>query len=288
MVSYPYKTHRIALPGNCEIAYVDEGRGEQTILFIHGLANYAMVWQKNIEHLKHNYRCIAIDLPGNGLSGRNEHDFSIKFFAESVYAFIKAMGLKKLCIAGHSMGGQVAMTLLINHPECAEKLVLCAPAGLEEFSSFDKTLFFAGYHLFDMVSSEEGMLRKTIEHSFYHHGTQAESVIKELTDIMKTYKLNYYRKMIDGCIKGMIEEPVLDRVHLIKQPTLILFGMHDALIPNKLLHHYTPEKMARDAVKKFPSATLEMFANCGHFLQWEKAEEVSESIVMFLKRAGTM
>lgn len=283
MVTYPYKTHHIALPGNCNIAYIDEGRGEQTILFIHGLANYAMVWQKNIEHLKRNYRCIAIDLPGNGLSDKNEHDFSIHFFAECVYEFIKAMGLKRLCIAGHSMGGQVAMRLLIDHPNCADKLVLCAPAGFEEFTAFDKTVFFAGYHLFDLVASEEGMLRKTIEHSFYHHHTQAESVIKELTDIMKTYKLNYYRKMVDACIKGMIEEPVLDELGQLQLPTLILFGMHDALIPNKLLHHYSPEQLARDAVKKFPSATLELFANCGHFLQWEKAEEVNGSIAKFLR-----
>ncbi len=284
MVSYPYKTHRITLPGNCEIAYVDEGRGEQTILFIHGLANYAMVWQKNIEHLKRNYRCIAIDLPGNGLSAKNEYDFSMRFFAESVYEFIKALGLKRLCIAGHSMGGQVAMTLLVNHPECAEQLVLCAPAGLEEFSSFDKTVFYAGYQLFGFVASDESMLRKTIEHSFYHHHTQAESVIKELTEIIRSNKLSYYSKMVDGCIKGMMEEPVLDKVHLIKQPTLILFGVHDALIPNKLLHHYSTEKLAQDAVKNFPLATLEMFANCGHFLQWEKADEVNGSIATFVKK----
>ncbi len=283
MVTYPYKTHHIALPGNCNIAYIDEGRGEQTILFIHGLANYAMVWQKNIEHLKQHFRCIALDLPGNGLSDKNEHEFGVGFFAESIYQFIKALGLKKLCVAGHSMGGQVAMRLLIDHPNCADKLVLCAPAGFEEFTSFDKTIFYAGYHLFDFMASEESMLRKTIEHSFYHHPAQAENVIKELAEIMKTYKVNYYRKMVDASIKGMLEEPVLHELDMLQQPTLILFGMHDALIPNKLLHHGSPEKLAREAVGKMPSATLELFANCGHFLQWEKADEVNGSILKFLR-----
>ena len=271
------------MPGNCNIAYIDEGRGEQTLLFIHGLANYAMVWQKNIATLKQHYRCIAIDLPGNGLSDKNEHDFGIRFFADCVYEFIKALKLINVCIVGHSMGGQVAMRLLIDRPECAQRLVLCAPAGFEEFSALDKTIFYAGYHVFDFVASEESMLRQTIEHSFYHHHKQAEGVVKELVDIMRSYGVGYYRKMLDGCVKGMLEEPVLHEVQKIKQRTLLLFGMHDALIPNKLLHHGTPEKLAKEAVGKMQYAVLGLLPNCGHFVQWEKAEEVNQGIISFLE-----
>src|SRR6267154_1761559 len=105
-MTYPYKTYYIDLPGNCNIAYIDEGKGDQTLLFIHGLANYAMVWQKNIDYLRQFYRCVAIDLPGNGLSDKNEHPFDMRFFAETVYNFIQTLGLKNLCMVGHSMGGQ--------------------------------------------------------------------------------------------------------------------------------------------------------------------------------------
>ena len=283
MVAYPYKTHHIALPGDCEIAYIDEGKGQRTLLFIHGLANYALVWKKNIDYLKQYYRCIAIDLPGNGLSDKNEHPYSMAFFAECVKNFIKALGLKNLCIAGHSMGGQIAMTTVMNYPECAEKLVLCAPAGFEEFSSFDKTLYYSTIHLYDFISSEEHTLRQTIENSFYHHHHQGESMVKELVEIMKTYKLNYYRKMIEACIKGMLEEPVCNRLQLIKQATLVLFGRNDALIPNKLLHHSSTEKIATDAVRKMPFGTLEILPDCGHFIQWEKADDVNRNIIFFLE-----
>ena len=139
--TYPYKTQYADLPGDCRIAYLDEGKGERTLVFIHGLANYALVWKKNIEYLSQYYRCIAIDLPGNGLSDKNPHPFSIKFFAESVNNFIAALGLTNVTIVGHSMGGQVAMTTAINYPTCADALVLCAPAGFEEFSAMDKTLY---------------------------------------------------------------------------------------------------------------------------------------------------
>ena len=282
MITYPYKAHHIALPGNCNIAYIDEGKGTQTLLFVHGLANYAPVWKKNIDFLKQYYRCIAIDLPGNGLSGQEEHTFSMKFFADTVYNFIQALGLKNVCLTGHSMGGQIAITALLNYPSCAGSLILCSPAGFETFSSLDKSLYYTTLQMLDHLSSDENSLRKTIEHSFYHHHTQAEDMVKELTELLKGYKLNYYRKMIEACIKGMLEEPVFDKLNLIKQRTLVLFGAHDALIPNKLIHHTTTEKIAERGVKQMPNASLKIIPDCGHFVQWEKADEVNKYIHSFL------
>jgi len=286
-IKYPYKTHFIDLPGNCKVAYVDEGSGDRTLLFIHGLANYLPVWKKNIDELKKHYRCIAIDLPGNGLSDQNEHKYSMHFFAECIFHFIEAMKLKDLCIVGHSMGGQVAMTTLLSHPGCADSLVLCAPAGFEKFSVMEKTMYYSSMHLLDFFSSDEHSLRTTIENSFYHHHKQAESVVKELADLMKTYKVNYYKKMIEACIKGMLEETVDDKLHLIKQPTLVMFGKHDALIPNKMIHHTTTEKIATETVKKMPDARLEMIPDCGHFVQWEKADDVNKHIDSFLNKSAS-
>ena len=283
MITYPYKTHFIDLPGNCKVAYIDEGSGERTLLFIHGLANYIPVWKKNIDELKKYYRCIAIDLPGNGLSDQNTHPFGMKFFADCVYNFIKALNLKDLCIVGHSMGGQIAMTTVLNHPGCAESLVLCAPAGFEQFSVMEKTMYYSSIHLLDFISSDEHSLRTVIQNSFYHNHAQGEGIVKELLSIMKTYKVNYYRKMVEACIKGMIEEPVYGKLNRIHLPVLVMFGKNDALIPNKLLHHTTTEKMANDAIKKMPEAHLVMIPDCGHFVQWEKADDVNRNTILFLE-----
>jgi len=283
MISYPYKTHFIDLPGNCKVAYIDEGSGERTLLFIHGLANYLPVWKKNIDELKKYYRCIAIDLPGNGLSDQNKHSFGMKFFAESVHNFINALKLKDLCIVGHSMGGQIAMTTVLNHPGCAESLVLCAPAGFEQFSVMEKTMYYSSIHLLDFISSDENSLRTAIQNSFYRNSAQGDVIVKELVGIMKTYKLNYYKKMVEACIKGMMEEPVYNRLNRLQMPALVLFGKNDALIPNKLLHHTTTEKVAADAVGKMHDGHLIMIPNCGHFIQWEKAEDVNRSMILFLE-----
>ncbi len=279
----PYTTHNTDLPGDCNIAYIDEGKGEKTLLFIHGLANYALVWKKNIDYLKQYYRCIAIDLPGNGLSDQNPHNFSMAFFADAVHDLIKALNLKNVCIVGHSMGGQVAMTTLLRHPESAKTMALCAPAGFEVFSALEKTMYYSTMHLFDFFTSEEHILAQTIENSFYSSPQQGSSVIADLKQLMRTYKPNYYKKMIEACIKSMVKDTVYSQLQNIQQPTLVMFGKKDALIPNKLIHHTTTEALAVACTAKIPNAHLVLIPDCGHFVQWEKAEEVNKNIVAFLE-----
>src|SRR6202008_3036195 len=96
-IQYPYTVH-IADLSNANIAYIDEGKGPKTLLFIHGLASYALCWKNNIDVLKDQYRCIAIDLPGNGLSDRKDRKYSMHFFADAVYEFIEQLGLKNVCL----------------------------------------------------------------------------------------------------------------------------------------------------------------------------------------------
>ena len=66
-LNYKHPVKKVKLPASgYTIAYTDEGRGEKTIIFIHGLGSYLQAWIKNVEDLKKDYRCISIDLPGYG------------------------------------------------------------------------------------------------------------------------------------------------------------------------------------------------------------------------------
>ncbi|MCC6186449.1 MAG: alpha/beta hydrolase, partial [Chitinophagaceae bacterium] len=232
----PLSYQKIKLSNGHDMAYIDEGAGAQTILFIHGLATFGGTWQQNIEGLKNQFRCIGIDLPGNGYSDKGDMPYSIKFYATCVYDFIKKMKLENVVLCGHSMGGQIAMTLLLLQPDAAEKLVLCAPAGFEQFNVFEKTMYRSIVGMADMFSSNESNLRQSIYTSFYRNPNQADGMIDEMVKILKTYPTYGYKKMMDASIGSMLDEPVYDRLSEIKVPALIIFGEIDALIPNKLLH----------------------------------------------------
>lgn len=279
---FSYPMHHLQLSGNCEIAYIDEGKGDKTLLFVHGLATYGRSWAKNIDFLKKHYRCIAIDLPGNGASSRGRFPYSMHFFADVLLEFIHKAKLANVHLIGHSMGGQIVLTALGNGGDFANGVVLCAPAGFETFTSLEKSIYHGTVQFFDFFSTEENSLRKTIRTSFYQSPTQADDMIEDLVAIMKSYPANQYRSMIEACIASMLNEPVFDKLHLIKQRTLVMYGERDALIPNKLVHPTTTRQIAEAGTRKMPNAMLEMIPQCGHFLQIEKAAEVNHTIHRFI------
>ena len=277
-----YEIKKVKLSNGADLAYIDEGSGEKTLVFIHGLANYAYSWTMNIERLKKRFRCIAIDLPGNGYSDTGDFDYSMQFFAGAVYDAIQKLQLSNVVLVGHSMGGQVAMTLALKQPDVCEQMVLCAPAGFEEFSAFERTVYKTSINFLDFFSSEENSLTQVIKASFYKYQDGTDEMIQELIKLMQAQPTQTYRRMIEGCIDAMINEPVFDELHNIRQDSVVIYGDSDALIPNRLLHFTTTQKLAEKAVAKMPNARLMMLDNCGHFVHVEKPEVVSEAIEAFI------
>src|SRR5512133_839182 len=107
-MKYKVEVTKVHLPqSGYDIAYTDEGKGKETIIFIHGLGSYSQAWIKNVESLKANYRCIAIDLPGYGKSSKQPHSGLMTFYAGIINELVKELKLEKVYLAGHSMGGQI-------------------------------------------------------------------------------------------------------------------------------------------------------------------------------------
>lgn len=277
-----YQIHSVPLTTCKDIAYIDTQKGERTLLFVHGLAGYHGVWAQNIDELHNHFRCIAIDLPGNGFSSYEDYDYSISFFVQCLKEFVDALHLQQVYLVGHSLGGQVAIRFTADYPHLAEKLILCAPAGFETFSAFEKNMYQSSFHFFNFFSSDDNSLAKSITTSFYHYTDQADDLIKHSLDLLKHYPAGGFRKMIERCIQGMLDEPVFHLLKKIKQETLVIFGERDVFIPNRLLHPYNTRHVAEEGMAQLQKGTLAMLARCGHFVQWEKHKEVNELIKDFM------
>lgn len=283
-ISYPYPVqYQKILHDAVNIAYVDEGAGDTVILFVHGLGHSLLGWSKNIEYLKEYYRCVAIDLPGNGLSSTGDYPYSMHFFAQALRDFIEKKQLRNVYLAGHSMGGQISLSFSLLYPEMIKGLILCAPAGFETFNEWEKSLYRNTMYFVDLVSNEENSLRKAIQNSFYIMPDNAPAFTQQLVDLMKLQDRNHYRNMIERCIHAMLDEPVFDRFKEIQLPVLILFGERDNLIPNRFIHPVSTKSIAEAAAQHFPNSEVHIISQCGHFLQWEKAAQVNGYIRGFVK-----
>lgn len=279
---YHFPSQKLRLSSGLEINYIDEGRGEQILLFIHGLANYADVWWQQVAVLRKYFRCIAVDLPGCGKSSRGDYPYSMVFFSEVIKDFIETKKLSDVVLCGHSMGGQVAIISCLRFPSLINKLILCAPAGFEKYNPTEIRIYKSMLSMGQFFFNNETQLVQSLKHSFYQMSDKGQSMIKSLTDILHKDDVRQWRVMVEKCIHGMLEEQIFDLLKFIQCPALVLYGEKDQLIPNVYFHPESTKSMAEKAMKEVHDAKLVMIPLCGHFVFYEKPDRINEEIVSFL------
>jgi pimeloyl-ACP methyl ester carboxylesterase len=282
-VHYPFPVKHITIHDGIDIAYCDEGNNERVILFIHGLANYLPAWKYQVRSLRDDFRCIALDLPGNGLSSRGQYPYSMFFYAECIVRFIEKLKLEQVVLCGHSMGGQIALTISLRYPHLLKKLVLIAPAGLEYFTPHEIMLMQQALSIGDFLYADEFHLESAIRQSFFTSHTESEGIISDLKSLMKRYTTRQWREMVTSSVRGMLNEQVSQFIQHIACPALVVFGEKDRLIPNPVFHAgQTPESIGKYGAAVMQDASLKMIPDAGHFVHLEKQEEVNRYIREFM------
>ena len=89
----------------CEV----RGKGDTALIFLHGWCGDREYWKHQIDVFAVDYRVVAIDQAGHGESGKDRKDWSVSGLAGNVSAVEKTLGLKRVILVGHSMGGPVAL-----------------------------------------------------------------------------------------------------------------------------------------------------------------------------------
>lgn len=274
----------VDLPNGTRIAYLDCGkRTGQTLLFVHGLANYLWVWKWNMAKLQENYRCISIDLPGNGFSSRGDYPYSIQFFAETISELVHTLHLRQVNLVGHSMGGQIALQCALNKTFQLHGLILSAPAGFEYYSPGEATLFKSAIAFGNFMAMDEAHIAQSIGASFYGQHKVAEEIINDLHKIIQKNDRIAYRRMLEMSIDSMLDKQVFPLLKTIHQKTIVFFGENDQLIPNRFLHPVTTRDIGMQGCREMPDAVLYTYKETGHFVHIEQAEKVNHAIQRFLE-----
>lgn len=274
---------KLQLENNISIAYSDEGNGEQTILFIHGLASSSSAWKHNTEELKKHYRCIAIDLPGYGHSSKDYYTVNLNWYSDIIHAFCHKLGLDNIVLAGHSMGGQISVILSHKYPGLVQRLILVAPAGFESYSFLQKKLIAGSVTPQTVHSISDEQIRHNMRLNFFNMPAGASAMIDDRIQQKHTDDFKYYCHIVPQCIKAMVNEPVWEMLPKLKQETLVIFGKEDRLIPNPFFSKAKTETVAQAGAARIPSSTLLIIPEAGHFVMFEKYAEFNSAVVSFLK-----
>ena len=283
-IAYPYEVHK-AQVRNIGVGYLDEGGGDDVLLLIHGLGSNAKGWLRNIPELSREHRVIAVDLPGYGVSDKGYYKYTLSFYAEVLNELLDGLRIDQATWIGHSMGGQIAMVAALNHPDRVSRLVLISPAGFEAFTDGE------GDWMRRVVSPD--LVRDTtirgiavnLKSNFHHAPSEADFMITDRIQVRGAKDFEKYCYAVAENVEAMLDEPVLDRLGEISQPTLVLFGKNDNLIPNRYLHGGHTADVAVKGADQIPGAKLVLLPKCGHFVQFEKPEDTNTEVLKFCRES---
>lgn len=252
----------IQLP-DVTIHYVEEGAGDEAVVFVHGFLSSHRWWQPTLKRLPDRYHAYAIDLRGVGGSDRTESGHSLAQYAEDIEAFAAALGLDRFTLVGHSMGGQIATRYALDHGERLHKLVLVDPVAASGNQLPTEVL--------DWCRAEYGKpdtVRLILTGAFAM--PPDPQFFEELVEDGKTWGRTIYMATLDE----MVRFDVADRLGEIQTPTLITWGDRDTAVPFPgIVEYFT----------RLPHANLEVWHGVGHSGPIEVPDRFVELLSRFIQ-----
>ena len=264
--------------------YWAEGEGSPVVL-LHGMGGSAAGWLPSLGAFESQHRIYAPDLIGHGRTAKLDSDsggFSdlVKF----VHDFMTELKIDRAHIVGHSMGGAIALRFAMDHPERIGKMVLASSGGLgREITPLFRIMSIP------VIGEILAALNATSDVKKFGDNVRKGSknpakITDELIEILfrieqkpGQYKttLKFLREGVNflGQRPGYIG-PILQGLPSLDLPILLIWGRQDDLVP--FAH-------GEFAVKKLPTARLEVLDACGHVPMFDQPEIFNRLVLEFLK-----
>ena len=245
-------------------AFVKEGSGP-ALLLLHGLGCDHTTWQPVIQALSRRYTVIAPDLLGHGRSAKPRADYSVGGYANGMRDLLTVLGIDKVTVVGHSLGGGVAMQFAYQFPERTERMILVAPGGLgPEVTAAIRAVTLPGFNAAMGLVTLPGVrhLATTGLRTLAASGISHARDLDEVAVIVDSFKDPKARAAIRHVVRAVVDwkgqvVTMADRAYLTAaMPMCVIWGTDDAVIP---VRH------AANAAEMAPGATVEVIANAGHF-----------------------
>ncbi|MBJ6727159.1 alpha/beta fold hydrolase [Geomesophilobacter sediminis] len=294
--AYPYPVSYLPLTiehQDLRMAYMDVAPNGapngRTVLLLHGKNFFGAYWKDTIHALSaQGYRVVVPDQIGFGKSSKPDLHYSFHLLAANTKKILDSLGIKKVVVVGHSMGGMVATRFTLMYPETVSKLVLEDPIGLEDYRTLVPYAPLEELYLQEMKATSESIFAY---HKGYfvkwkpEYGASAEAAARQ--------KLSgeYPRLALSSAetYQMIYEQPVCYEFGRIRVPTLLVIGQSDrtvvgkARVPKELLPKagQYPE-LGRKTVAQIPGARLIEIPSVGHIPHLEAPERFHAELLSFL------
>lgn len=292
-VKYPYPVSFLPIKvegQDVRMAYMDikpaNANGKAVILF-HGKNFGGYYWTNVIRALSEKgYRVIVPDQIGFGKSSKAFIHYSFHLLARFNKNLLDTLGIKKVTILGHSMGGMLATRFTLMYPERVEKLLLEDPIGLEDYRTFVPYQSAEDDYKAELKTSYESVKKYYQTSYFTSWKPEYDYLVKIGAGVNKSADFPRYAKVAALTFEMIYEQPVCYEFSLIKVPTVLFIGKEDKTIVGKALlsdeekaKHGQYKILGPETAKKIPGCKLIEFDNCGHIPHIEVPEKFLKALI---------
>jgi 3-oxoadipate enol-lactonase len=252
-----------------DLFYKIQGTGTPLIL-IAGFDCDNSYWSAVLPALVNNYQVIRLDNRGVGRSSVPDSPYSIKQMADDTAALLNYLGITKVHVVGHSMGGQIAQELTLLHPEKVKSLILLSSwaKGNAKFNSIIEIFGNLSIHL-EAKIYQKILLPWIYTENFYSNGS-----IEDIINIIEYCPLPTPHGIYHQS-RAILYNDTSNSLSNILCPTLVVVGKEDIL---------TPVTFSKQLVNGIPNAELIVIESSGHGLLIESADAVVKVMLQFLAK----
>jgi pimeloyl-ACP methyl ester carboxylesterase len=250
-----------------EINYYQQGKGNTTLLFLHGWCIDKTYWNNQINHFSKKYTTLAMDLPGFGKSTANRQHWTIEEYAEDVNSLIDSLHLKNVVLIGHSMSGEIMIqTAMLNNHN------IIGLIGVDNFKALD---FEYTPEQMKQMTDFFPLLQNDFKNSapvyadmmLFHPMTSIEIKDRVKNDFANSNALIGYESLMNYIQFSTTEAQILEKLNF----TLNLINCD---------YYPTNENGLKNHCKK--GYNIEMIANSGHYPMIEKPNEFNSVLEKIL------
>lgn len=253
------------------VAYRLAGSGPPVVL-IHGITSSSQVWELVGPRLARHHTVLAPDLLGHGQSAKPRGDYSMGAFASGIRDLVLSLGLGRVTVVGHSLGGGVAMQFSYQFPERTERLALVSSGGLgQSVNGLLRAATLPGSELVLPLLAGRRVLTagRAMGRALGRVGVQLGNDAIEIARGHASLGDPESRAAFVHTLRASVDVSgqrvqALDRLYLAEElPLLILWGARDRIIPPG------HGRRAHDLVA---GSRFELFEAAGHFPHLDEPE----------------
>ena len=252
------------------IFYRDEGNG-RAIILLHGFLASHQLWNAQFEDLSKRYRVIAPDLPGHGSSDSLGYLHSMELLAEAINALLRHLGLRRVVMIGHSLGGYVSLAFAEQYTDKLKGLILINSTAAAD----SETRKASRDQLVRMLPKKfELVINSLVDSFFVIYGPYRLPSLKKY----KRWATSTEAKGIAANVRGMKARK--EREIILKfapYPYLIISGAEDPIIDCE---------QSKLEAELSPNGSIEVLEDSGHMSVMEKPWLINRLILSFFRSIG--